>query len=307
LDRSENKGAIEIVTTTIEHPCVSEVFAHAQRQGVKASFVPVDRHGRVDGGQLHDAVSRNTRLVSLIWVNNEVGCLQDITKLIHAVKAANPDTLVHLDAVQAFGKVEADISAADMVSLSAHKFHGPKGVGALLVKGNIPLAPQILGGGQQENTRSGTINAPAIFAMGKAAEITRLTNPAAGIRAIQTCLYNALREAFGDGVFNTRLMEAEYAPHIVNFSLEGLKGEVLLHMLEEDGIYVSTSSACSSRRDHKDSPLYALGYGRERVDSALRVSASEMNTTDEVDFLMDRLKAAAGRLGGRKAGKQWTS
>ena len=296
MEKSQDTGRGNIITTSIEHPCVSEVFRYYAQRNAEVRTVGTDRFGQINPDELEQAVDSSTRLVSFIWVNNEFGSVQPVQHLAEIIKKKNSRALIHLDAVQGFGKVHDDLSQIDMISLSAHKFHGPKGVGALVLKNGISLAPIILGGGQQDNLRSGTINAPGIYGCGTAAELTALRKPGVQMTELRNYLYGRLESAFGSEIFNTLINEADYAPHIINISLEPFKGEVMLHMLEESGIYVSTASACSSHKKDSESVLLSLGMSRKRAESALRISLSEFSTKDEADYLTEKLLDTAERL-----------
>ncbi len=244
-----------------------------------------------------DAVKSNTKLVSFIWVSNETGAIQPASELIKRIKHQNPAVRIHIDATQGFGKIDDALTGCDMITISAHKFHGPKGVGALIVKDGVTLAAQLHGGGQQEGLRSGTINAPAIAGMGKACEILLARDPKHKMQALQRYLYDRLAEAFGTDAINTKLDQAPYAPHIVSVSFPRLKSEVILHMLEQDDIFVSSGSACSAHKTHA-SALSAIGLSDTQSQGTIRISLSEFNTTAEIDMLTEKLKAITARLKG---------
>lgn len=296
VQKSENIKKCEIITTTIEHPCVSEVCGYYEKQGIKVHYVNVDQYGQIDADLLVSSVTDATKIVSIIWVNNEFGAVQPVGDIIKRVRQIKKDVIVHIDAVQGFAKVAGDLSDADLITISAHKFHGPKGVGALIAKKNATLAPIIFGGGQQDGLRSGTINAPLIQAMGKACEIILQNDFGDKIKNMQILLYDLLAKEFGEENINTKIRESSYSPYILNVSFEGQKGEVILHMLEEDGIYVSTASACASTKRNKDSPLYSIGLPKSKVESAIRISFGAFNTMQEVYTLVEKLKNTIERL-----------
>ena len=301
LEKYDDLSKNHIITTLIEHPCVSEVFEYYEGKGISVSYIPVDQFGQINEDFLLSAIRPNTRLISLIWVNNEFGSVQPLSKLIPKIRDVSPGILIHIDAVQGYGKILDDLSDADMISISAHKFHGPKGIGALIIKKNITLFPQILGGGQQENIRSGTINAPMIGALGKACEMISF-DAIEHIKQLQTYLFQNLRNKYGDELFNTKLESSNYAPHIMNISFSGLKGEVILHMLEEDGIYLSTASACSSHKKNKNSVLKQIGRTAKEIDGTIRLSLSEYNTKDEIDYFLEKLSVITEKLSRFKKG-----
>ncbi len=301
LEKYDDLSKNHIITTRIEHPCVSEVFEYYESKGVSVSYVPVDQFGQIDGDSLLSAIRPNTRLISLIWVNNEFGAVQPLSNLISKIRAVSSGILIHIDAVQGYGKIWDDLSDADMISISAHKFHGPKGIGALIIKKNITLFPQMLGGGQQENFRSGTINAPMIGAMGKACEMISF-DVIEHIKRLQTYLFQNLCNKYGEELFNTKPLMGNYAPHILNISFPGLKGEVILHMLEEDGIYLSTASACSSHKQNKNSVLKQIGRTAKDIDGTIRISLSEYNTKEEIDYFIEKLSVITEKLSRFKKG-----
>ena len=223
LEKITDVSNCRIITTTIEHPCVSEVCKYYEKKSVDVKYIEVDEYGKINEKSLYESITSNTKLISIIWVNNELGIVQDIANIMRQIKQINPHTLIHIDAVQGFTKVTADLSLADMISVSAHKIHGPKGIGALILKKNIMLQPQHLGGGQQNNFRSGTIPAPLIAGFGKSCEIHNQKSSIEDIKKVQNYLYTELSNKFGSSVFNTRLIENEYAPHILNLSFSRFK------------------------------------------------------------------------------------
>lgn len=302
LEKFEDPKKLHIITTTIEHPCVSEVFRYYENKGVMSEYISVDRFGKIDQESLLGKIRPNTKLISLIWVNNEFGAVQPISEIIKKIRLINPSAFIHIDAVQGYGKIHDDFSDVDMISISAHKFHGPKGIGALILKKNLSIVPQILGGGQQDNYRSGTINAPLIGAMGKACELLSDEPCFAKLQQLQRYLYDTVCCEFGEEVINTKIKDSEYAPHILNVSFEGLKGEVLLHMMEEDDIFLSTSSACSSHKKNKKSVLKEIGLSQKQIDGTIRISLSEYNTAEQIDFMIQRLSVAVSKLSRLKKG-----
>ena len=295
IERFEDISKTHIITTGIEHACVTQPCLYLEGRGAKVSFLGVDRYGKIELDELKNAINKNTKLISIIWVNNENGIIQDIKKISETIKSISPQILLHIDATQGFGKVPADLSVADLISISAHKFHGPKGIGALFIKKGISLNCVEHGGGQQNGLRSGTINAPMIAALGKTCELTDISSSYRILREKQQYLYGALVKKFGEDVINSHIYENGYAPHILSVSFPSLKGEVLLHMLEANDIYVSTSSACSSRKKIK-SVLANLGFSHEKITGTLRLSISEYTTEEEIDFLVSKLAEAVETL-----------
>ncbi len=295
IGKYEDITKTHIVTTGIEHACVTQPCLYLENKGSKVSFLRVNSFGKIDIDELKNVLNKNTKLVSIIWVNNENGIIQDIKAIAETVKEVSPQALLHLDATQGFGKISAGLSVADLISVSAHKFHGLKGIGALFIKKGVSLNCVEHGGGQQNGLRSGTINAPMIAALGKTCELTNVSSTYQILKERQHYLYKAIENVFGDDVINSRIFEDDYAPHILSVSFPSLKGEVLLHMLESNDIYVSTSSACSSHKKNK-SVLANLGFSQERITGTLRLSISEFTTEEEIDFLVEKLDEAVGTL-----------
>ena len=286
-----------IVTTVIEHPCVTNTFNFLETLNVDTRFVTVDENGVINYEDLESKVDQKTKIVSIIYVNNEFGIVQDIKRITETVKAINENVLVHVDATQAVGKLHPDLCDADMISVSAHKFHGPKGIGALVLKKNITLSPLLHGGGQQDGYRSGTINTPLIAGMNRAAELScsNLEENMAAVREVFDYAVKKLKDEIPGVKFNTPL-ESVISGHILNISLPGFKGEVLLHMLEEHGIFVSVSSACSSRNSQVGSILKELGKTDEEITGTLRLSFSGYNSLSEIDYFIEKLKVCIKRL-----------
>ncbi|MBO4360068.1 MAG: aminotransferase class V-fold PLP-dependent enzyme, partial [Eubacteriaceae bacterium] len=285
------------ITTGIEHACVTNTCGYLEDKGAAVTYLSADSLGRIDIEELKSSINEHTKIVSVIWVNNETGIVQDIESVCRAVKERDSRILVHLDATQGFGKIPQDLSCADLVSVSAHKFHGMKGIGILYIKKGVHINGIMMGGGQQDGLRSGTINAPMIAALGKTVTMTDPKKVSSAMLPIRDALYGRLCEAFGEEALNSRIRQAAYAPHILNVSFPGLKGEVILHMLEDKGIYVATSSACSSRKK-KNSVLENMGFSQERINGTIRISISEFTTEEETDMLMSELKGAVTLLRG---------
>ena len=277
--------------------CRLNTCTFLEDKGAKVTYLPTDSLGRIDIGELENSINEHTKIVSVIWVNNETGIVQDIEAVCRAVKAADSRILVHLDATQGFGKIPQELSCADLISVSAHKFHGPKGIGILYIGKGVHINGIMKGGGQQDDLRSGTINAPMIAALGKTVAMTDPVKNSSVMLPLRDYLYERLTESFGEEALNSKIHQASYAPHIINLSFPGLKGEVILHMLEQKGIYISTSSACSSRKKKK-SVLEHMGFSQERINGTVRISISEFTTREEIDMLVDELRAAVDLLRG---------
>lgn len=272
------------ITTSVEHPAVLECFRRLQEQGHETYLAPVDASGVVRVDELVDHVGENTALVSVMQINNEVGALQPIAQIAARVKEKNPKTLVHVDGVQGFLRQGISLRAlgVDLYSLSAHKIHGPKGVGALAMVGKPPLAARMLGGGQEEGLRSGTENMPGIVGLAEAiACFNQLNEAAEKMFALKLRLAEGLLRALPESRINGPAPELG-APHILNVSFP-VRGEVLLHALEGEGILVSTGSACSSHKRQASPVLTAMGLDPQRLEGAIRFSLCPFNTLEEID------------------------
>ena len=298
LAKYKNLEDINIITTDIEHPCVTNTFRYFESLNVNTKYITVNEFGVVNIDELINSIDEHTKLVSIIYVNNEFGVVQDIENIIKKIKEKNENVLVHIDATQAVGKVDMRLKEADMISLSAHKFHGPKGVGALVLKENITLIPLIHGGGQQESFRSGTINTPLIAGFNEAIKITykNYKENKNIYKELFEYAVKKLNENIKDFQINTPYEKADISYHILNVSFKGIKGEVLLHMLEEYNIYVSVSSACSSRNNSVNTILQAIGVEDELIKGTIRISFSEFNTKEEIDYFILKLKECINRL-----------
>ena len=292
---ANKRSGMHLITTKIEHPAILETMKYLEEQGFTVTYLDVAGDGRVDGNALREALTDDTILVSIMHVNNEIGTLNDIEGLCRIVKEYNPSILFHTDAVQSFGKVPLypKRMKIDLVSVSSHKIHGPKGVGFLYINEKAKIRPVIFGGGQQKGMRSGTENVPGIAGMGLAAKIVCEDRAADVNRLYDLKRYfiEKLSElsdvtvngipAVSGGVLEDAVKLS--APHIISASFKGVRAEVLLHTLESQGIYVSSGSACSSNKPSVSATLSAIGLQRELLDSTLRFSLSIENTRDEID------------------------
>ncbi|MCD8380434.1 MAG: cysteine desulfurase [Lachnospiraceae bacterium] len=281
-----------IITTKIEHPAILETCAYLEKQGVEVTYLPVDSRGVVDLNALRDAIRPDTILVSVMHTNNEIGSLQPVDKIGQIVKEKNPKCLFHVDAVQGFGKarIYPKKMHIDLLSVSAHKIHGPKGVGMLYIDEKVRIVPIIFGGGQQKNMRSGTENVPGIAGMALAAKLLY-----EHLDEEVTALY-ALRQYFIEGLVKIPDTQVngcaggESAPHVVSYSVRGVRSEVLLHALEDKGIYVSAGSACASNHPQTSRTLMAIGLDKALWDSTIRFSMSVMTTREEIDYTLQTLR-----------------
>ena len=288
-----------IATTKIEHPSVLNVFKKLEADGFEIAFLNPDASGIVNLNKVNAVLEKEPALLSVMLVNNETGALQPITEIAQLLRASGEKTIFHVDAVQAFGKVpfQVDSLNVDLLSVSGHKFHGPKGVGALFVKKGVKLEPLFFGGNQEAGLRSGTENLPAIAGMSTAAEQTvkSLTADIAKMRLLKNHLQNEIERNIPDIRINSP-SEAICAPHILNVSFLGVKSEILLHALEQDGIYVSSGSACSSRKKSFSHVLQAMGRSEAELDSAIRFSFNRFNELAEIDYVADRLQTHVAAL-----------
>lgn len=287
-----------ILTSMIEHPAVLEACKRLEKQGFIVKYLPVDKQGLVNPQDYEEAITDQTILISLMHVNNEVGSIQPVQE-IATIKGK---ALLHLDCVQSFGKLPLSANWADLISLSSHKIHGPKGIGALYAAHNARVLAQMVGGGQEYGLRSGTENVPGIAGFGLASElaVSNLMQRSDQVGKLKAHLACGVRDQIGDVLFNSPESPEKASPYILNISFLGTRGEVLLHQLEQHGIYVSTGAACSSNKRGKSHVLLAMGRSEKEIDGAIRFSFSEFNTMDQMEEVLDRLKTAVTQF--RKLG-----
>lgn len=285
-----------LITTQIEHPAVLKTMQYLESLGYRVTYLPVDSGGRVLLEELQRAMSPDTILVSIMHTNNEIGSIQPVAEAAAYVKRVNPYTLFHVDAVQGFGKTKIFPKklGVDMMSISGHKIHGPKGAGVLYVDEKVKLQPIIHGGGQQRGYRSGTDNVPGAAGMAKAAELmySHLDEDVTRLYELKKYFIKGLEKLDGIRV-NGLLPGMPYgegtAPHIVSVSVNGVRSEVLLHALEDKGIYVSAGSACSSHKPTPSATLKAIGASKEALESTLRFSFSVYTTKEELDYTLQEM------------------
>ena len=286
---ANKRSGNHIITTSVEHAAVGQPAERLEQMGYEVTIVPVDHRGVVQLEALEKALRPDTILVSTMYVNNEVGAVMPVEEIAKLVHEKSPKALYHVDAIQAFGKyrIYPKKAGIDMLSVSSHKIHGPKGVGFLYINEKARIQPQILGGGQQAGMRSGTDNVPGIAGLGVAAKMVYTDFD----KKIEH-MYQ-LKERLAEGflkLLDVRLngMEIrEGAPQILSASFLGVRSEVLLHTLEEKGIYVSAGSACSSHKRKAAGTLSAMGMEAAQRESTLRFSFSEENTFEEVDYALE--------------------
>ena len=278
-----------IISTAIEHPSVYNPLGVLEELGFEVTILPVDHDGHISLKELEEAIRPDTILVSTMYVNNEVGAVEPVEEISRVIKAKNPSALYHVDAIQAYGKYVIR-PGIDLLSVSSHKIHGPKGVGFLYIRSGVKIKPLIYGGGQQAGMRSGTENVPGVAGFGAAVK-EMYTDHAEKIQkliGLKDYMTDRLGEIEGT-VINSKKGEAS-APQIVSVSFEGVRSEVLLHALEDKGIYVSSGSACSSNHPGISGTLKGIGVAQKLLDSTIRISFGIFNTKEEVDYTIDVLK-----------------
>ena len=282
--RRLGKRGKHIVTTAVEHHAVLAPMEYLQTQGFEVTFLPCDESGFVSAESLENALRPDTILVSCMMVNNESGAVMPIKDMIRATRRRSPLALFHTDAVQGFGKIDfkAKTLGADLISVSGHKVHGPKGVGALYVKPGLPLPAFIMGGGQEQNYRSGTENLPGIVGFGAAVAAQDFRADAAAITALRDKARALLSRV--DGL---QLLGRGDAPHVISLSLPGVRSQGIINCLQDKGIYVSAGSACS--RGHRSHVLEAMGLDAKTIDGAVRVSLCAENTEADLELLAETL------------------
>ena len=298
----------KIITSAIEHPSVKEVFRYLEEQGFEVITIGVNEKGEILLDELREAIDEKTLLVSIMHVNNEIGTIQAVEQIGQIIKEKNKETLFHVDAVQSFGKIPIHVKRAkiDFLSCSAHKFYGPRGVGLLYKNKAVRMQSLVYGGGQQKNVRSGTENIPGIAGTLKAAQITfsHQKEMLAHMKECKNYLATAILNEIPDTWLNGPSLE-ESAPYILNIGFMDVRSEVLLHVLENEGIYVSSGSACSSHKKEKDGVLIAIGNEPKQLDHAIRFSFAHDTQIEDLKKVVEVLKMQVPLLrrytpGGRK-------
>ncbi len=288
---ANKRSGKHLITTKIEHAAVGSPMKFLEEQGFTVTYLDVDKDGIISLEELEQAITPETILVSIMYVNNEIGAVEPIEEAAKIIKEKNPNTLFHVDAIQAYGKYQIypKRMGIDMMSVSGHKIHGPKGIGFLYVKEKTKLKPIIYGGGQQKGMRSGTENVPGAAGLGQAA-----MEAYENFAEKQNYLYE-LKQAFIEGIEDFEWAHVngktgrDSAPHIVSVSFDNVRSEVLLHTLEDRNIFVSAGSACSSNKPAVSATLQAIKVKKEYLDSTVRFSFSTENTMDEVDYCLEVL------------------
>ena len=292
--KANSRRGNHIITTQVEHPAILNTAAYLESEGYRVTYLPVDESGRIRLEDLHRAMTPETILVSIMHTNNEVGARQPIEEAGSLIKQMNPQTLFHVDAVQGFGKAKIYPKKlhVDLMSVSSHKIHGPKGVGFLYIGDKVKIQPILFGGGQQQNLRSGTDNVPGIAGMAKAAQMMyeNLDEDIARLYRLKKLFIEEMSKIDGtwvNGLVNGGIEGT--APHIVSVSIEGVRSEVLLHALEDKGIFVSAGSACSAHKPQPSATLKAMGLNKELLGSTLRFSFSVFTTEEEILYTLQQM------------------
>ena len=299
---ANKRSGKHVITTSIEHPSVSATMAYLEEHGYEVTYLPVDAYGVISLDDLKAAIRPDTILVSLMQVNNEIGAIEPVAEAAELIKKKNPDTLIHVDAIQSYGKmyIYPKKLGIDMLSVSGHKIHGPKGIGFIYIKNGTKIKPIIWGGNQQKGMRSGTENVPAIAGLGEAAEeiYENLDEKRAHLYGLKQRFIDGIEKLEGTHV-NGKTGE-DSAPHIVSVSFEGIRSEVLLHSLEDRGIYVSSGSACSSNnhagKQKGSKTLRNIHLKENLLDSTLRFSFSVHTTEEEIDYAVKEMAALVPML-----------
>ena len=289
---ANKRAGNHIITTSIEHASVSATTAYLEELGFKVTYLKVDADGIISLEELKEAVTDETILVSLMMVNNEMGAVEPIEEAAKIIKAKNPKTLLHVDAIQAYGKyrIYPKKMGIDLLSVSGHKIHAPKGTGFLFIRDKVKVKPLIYGGGQQKGMRSGTENVPGVAALGEAAaEIYEDFDAKIDhLYALKARFIEGLKGI--DGVSVNGKTGRDSAPQIVSVSIEGVRSEVMLHTLEDRGIYVSAGSACSSNKPAVSATLTAIGLKKNLLDSTIRFSFCVNTTEEEIDYALSVMR-----------------
>ena len=288
---ANKRNGNHIIITSVEHAAVSQPALYLQEQGFEITYLPVDAQGRVKMSALEAVLRPDTIMVSTMLVNNEVGTVMPVEKIAKMVHEKSPKALYHVDAIQGFGKyhIYPKRMGIDLLAVSGHKIHGPKGVGFLYINEKVKIIPQILGGGQQSGMRSGTDNVPGIAGLGVAAKLMyqNFDEKAEHLYQLKERMAEGLSGM--DEVVINGMPVREGAPHILSVSFLGIRSEVLLHTLEDRNIYVSAGSACSSHKRKPSATLSAMGMSNAQIENTVRISFSEENTFEEVDYCLEVL------------------
>lgn len=289
---ANKRAGMHLITTAVEHPSVKNTMVFLEEEGFRITYLKVDKNGLIDLQQLETAMDEETILVSLMMVNNEIGAVEPIEEAVRIIKAKNPGTLIHVDAIQAYGKykIVPKRLGIDLLSVSGHKIHGPKGIGFLYIKEKTKIKPISFGGGHQKGMRNGTLNTPGIAGLGLAAQeaYEQFEEKIQHLYNLKTFFVEEVSQIEG-AVVNGKT-DRDSAPHIVSVSFDGVRSEVLLHALEERQIYVSAGSACASNHPALSNTLVNIGLPRNLQESTIRFSFCAETTKEELQYTFEVLK-----------------
>lgn len=288
----QNRGK-HLITTNVEHASSLESFLALEEEGFEVTYLKTDQYGNISLKELENSISEDTILVSIIHVNNELGTIQPLKKIGKLIKDKNRNTYFHTDCVQSFGKLllHPEENNIDLLSISGHKIHGPKGIGVLYKRKGVEIKAQMLGGGQENGVRCGTENIPGIAGLIPAVlaldDFTTKNNYDQNLDKLKKHFLKGLKKIKRKVIINS---PDNGAPHILSISFPGVKGEVLIHSLEAEGIYISTGSACHSKSKEKSHVLRAIGLPKEQIDGTIRISFSHFNTLEDINFTIKTIK-----------------
>lgn len=295
---ANKRAGMHLITTEIEHPSVLNSMKYLEEQGFSVTYLKTDKNGLVDIENLQSSIKDDTILISVMYVNNEIGSVQPVEEIGSLIKRINPNIIFHIDAVQAFGKylINPKKINADMLSVSGHKIHGPKGIGFLYIKSKIKIKPLLFGGGQQDDIRPGTENVPGIAGIAQATKdiYANLNEDIEKIRSLKDFFIDEVLTIEGVKVNSHKGKDS--APHIVSVSFKGIKSEVMLHALEDENIFVSSGSACNSNKKATSKTLKAIGLGSDFIDGTIRFSFSAFTTSQELMKCIEVLKDLTSKL-----------
>lgn len=295
---SYNKNKKHIITTQIEHPCVLNTYKALEKQGYKVDYIGVNSNGELNVEELKEKITNDTALVSVMWANNETGVILPVEEIGEIIKSKNPETLFFVDAVQSAGKIKLDVknTQIDLLGISGHKFHAPKGVGALYIKSNVVLPPLIIGGHQERGYRAGTENVPYIVGMGKAAELA-IDNLDYELTEVKR-LRDKLETGILKNIYNARLNTAisNRVPNTTNIGFEYIEGELILLHLSDLNICASSGSACTSGSLEPSHVLRAMGTPFTSLHGSIRFSLSRYTTEQEIDYVLENIGKVIGDI-----------
>lgn len=295
---ANQRAGKHIITSCIEHPSITNGMNYLEKEGFEVTYLSVDKNGLINLEELKEAVRKDTILVSIMYVNNEIGAVEPIEEIAAIIKKKNPNVLFHVDAIQAFGKyrIYPKRMGIDLLSVSGHKIHGPKGSGFLYICSGVKIHPILFGGGQQNGIRSGTENVPAIAGLGKAAEeiYQNFETKIAYFYTLKAHFIEGIKKIEGTQIHG--LTNQDSAPHIVSVGFLGIRSEVLLHALEEKGIFVSAGSACASNKTTVSATLKGIKVEQNYLDSTIRFSFSIFTTEEEIEYCLLTLQKTLEQL-----------